>query len=67
MKNSKYLEDSVIIEKLIEITKKISERVNMNKSVINEEYSLELRDCLIWCINIINETISQSTGKFFNI
>ncbi len=64
MKNSKYLEDSFIIKNLIEITKKISERVNMNKSVINEEYSLELKDCLVWCINIINEIISQSPGIF---
>jgi hypothetical protein len=58
-----YLVDSILIEKLLQIIKKIIERTSMNKIVVNPEYSLELRDCLLWCINNIGETITQPTGK----
>lgn len=64
MRNNKYLDDSILIERIIDMVKKISERSGMNKKVVNDEYLLELRDCLVWCCGIISELISLPAGKF---
>ena len=35
----------------------------MKKELLQNEYSLELRDCLIWCLNIFNELLTPSESK----
>jgi hypothetical protein len=34
----------------------------MNEKVINEEYSLEMKTCVEWCITNLNEVITLSSG-----
>jgi hypothetical protein len=43
----------------VEIIKIFSERAKMNSKIIDEEYFLEMRECLIWALNNLNEITSQ--------
>jgi hypothetical protein len=57
-KKTYYFTNAQFTEKLIEIFKKCMERANMNKTVITEEYQMDLRDCIMWVLINMNESIS---------
>ncbi len=57
-----YINEKLLFSKLIEITKKIVERIKISSS-IESEYDYELRDCAMWILNIVNEIISREYGN----
>jgi hypothetical protein len=59
---NKYLDDIMLIDSIISVIKKLSERYAMNDLVIGDEYRKEMRNCLSWCVSNINYAINQSTG-----
>jgi hypothetical protein len=55
--NEKTLSTDIVINKVTDVMRKVSERMKMTL-VLEHEYMLELRDCLLWGLNILTETIT---------
>ena len=49
-------EDTLMIKEIMETMSKLTDMV-MNKR-INYNYKYELRDCIIWCLNLLNEFVT---------
>ncbi len=65
-RNNLNIEDSLIIKAVFELLLKTIERLKNNKTSISSEYFEEIRECIIWTLNILNEIVSESnelTGK----
>ena len=61
MRNNKFFNDTDIIEIIHLSIKIITEYIKINSP--NYYYLLQLRDCVLWCINNLSEVISQPSGK----
>ena len=58
---NRFPKDDVLIEILFNLIKRIIDTVK--KTSIITDYILELKDCLVWCINIFNELLTSSETK----
>lgn len=59
------LEDSFLIKELMDTMSKLTDMI-MNKQ-INYNYIFEIRDCIIWSLNLLNEFITIPSKLFLFI
>lgn len=62
IRNNKYCFDELIIEINYKAIKKIQDC--LKSFVINNNYALEIRECVMWAINNLSEIISQFSGNY---
>ena len=63
MKNYKFFKDEMIIDITYKAIKNILDY--LKSFIINSNYGLVIKDCVMMAINNLNELISKSSGTLF--